>query len=196
MSDEQQPDVRWAPMEPKPRNRGRVWLIVGLVVAALVIVGVVLFFLLPRGDESAPGATATPKPSATATSTPTAEPTDSAEPTTPPVTAPPEPVDPTIEAFRGQVEAWLSDGARGLDIVASSTGQDALSAVTILQEDAQRLGGALPPSSIADQWRTAAEQYTQKLVDVRNAVSAPSDTTVSIAAAREALTELSALVGL
>ncbi|MEV4735661.1 MULTISPECIES: hypothetical protein [unclassified Microbacterium] len=191
MSDEQQPDVRWAPMEPKPRNRGRVWLIVGLVVAALVIVGVVLFFLLPRGDESAPGATATPTPSATATP---GDPTD--EPTTPPVTTAPEPVDPSVEAFRGQVEAWLSDGARGLDIVANSTGEDALSSVSILQEDAERLNGVLPPSSIADAWRDGVSTYSQNLVDVRSAVSAGTDASEALDAARSTLQSLATLVEL
>ena len=32
MTDDQQPELRWAPLPPKPRNRGRIWLIVGLVV--------------------------------------------------------------------------------------------------------------------------------------------------------------------
>jgi len=194
MSENTQPDLQWGPLEQKPRGRGRVWLIVGLVVAALVIVGVLLFFLLPRGGEPLPDASGTPSPSATGTPAPSQEPSE--EPTTPPVTTAPEPVDPTIEAFRGQVEAWLSDGARGLDIVAASTGQDALAAVTILQEDAQRLSGALPPSSIADTWRERAEEYGQKLAELRTAVSNQSDTAAPIDAARAALTSLSELVGM
>lgn len=194
MSENTQPDLQWGPLEQKPRGRGRVWVIVGLAVGALIVVGVLLFFLLPRGEEASPDAGATPSPSATATPDPSAEPSE--EPTTTPVTTAPEPVDPTIDAFRGQVEAWLSDGARGLDIVAASTGQDALAAVTVLQEDAQRLSGALSPSSIADMWRERAEEYSRKLAELRAAVSNQSDTAAPIDAARAALTSLSELVGM
>ena len=36
MTDEPQPELRWAPLEPAPSNRGRVWLIVGLGVPVIV----------------------------------------------------------------------------------------------------------------------------------------------------------------
>lgn len=192
MTDEQQPDVRWAPIEPKPRNRGRVWLIVGLVIAVLVIVGVLLFFLLPRDGAPTPEGSGSPTPSTTSSAP--GEPRD--DPTAPPVTEAPEPVDPTVEAFRGQVEAWLSDGARGLDIVASSSGEEALSSVGILQEDAERLSGVIPPSSIADEWRDGVSAYSQKLVDVRDAVSGGGDASAALDSARTALQDLSTLVGL
>ena len=80
MTDEPQPDLRWAPLEPKPRNRGRVWLIVGLVVAALVIVGVLLFFLLPRGESPTPGASGSPSPTASPSASPSMSPSASPTP--------------------------------------------------------------------------------------------------------------------
>nr|WP_314843673.1 hypothetical protein [uncultured Microbacterium sp.] len=202
MTDEQQPEVQWAPIEPKPKNPGRLWLIVGLVVAALVIVAVLLFFLLPRGESAAPGETASPTPSASATASATPAPTDSAapseepDPSMTPITTPPPVPDPSVDAFRGQVQGWLDDARTGLDIASETSGQDALSVIESLQADAQRLGETAAPSSIATEWQDAVGAYYQRLTDLRTAVSGGSDSGPAIDAARSAAEELRGLVGL
>lgn len=199
MSDEPQPELRWAPIEPKPSRAKRVWLIAGIVLAALIVAVIVFIALLPHGEKPDAEGTASPRPSASSTPTsspsPTAtvEPTD--EPTAPPVTEPPV-VDPSIDAFRGQVSGWLGDGGRGLDIVAGTTGQDALPVIDTLQEDAQRLSDAQPPTSISEQWYGGIGAYSQSLKDLRAAVSAGSGVSAAVHAARAELTNLQALVGL
>ncbi len=196
MSDEQQPDVRWAPIPPKPSNAKRVWLIVGLVVAALAIVGVLLFFLLPRGGAPDPGASGTPTPSSSPTASPTPTSTPIPEPSITPIDTPPPVVDPSIEAFRGQVGGWLGDAGRGLDIVAGSAGQDAIPVIDTLQEDAQRLSEAQPPSSIATQWSDGVADYMRKLSTLRSAVNGGTGISAAIDSARGAVQSLTALVGL
>lgn len=206
MTDEPQPDLRWAPLEPKPRNRGRVWLIVGLVVAALVIVGVLLFFLLPRGESPTPGASGSPSPSAspsassspstspspTATQTEVPPPTAAPEPSTP-VTTPPPVADPSVDAFRGQVRGWLDDALTGLQIASETSGQDATAVIESLQADAQRLGEIAPPGSIESAWGAAVDDYNQKLSALRSEATAG---TPSVDSARAAVNELRAVVGL
>ncbi|MFK4853256.1 hypothetical protein ACI3KT_16585 [Microbacterium sp. ZW T6_19] len=201
MTDEQQPELRWAPIEPKPRNSRRMWLIIGLVVAALVVAGVVLFFVLNQNGNPDAEGTASPSPSTSATSTamPSPSPSGSVEPTTEPTTpvqTEPPVVDPSVEAFRGQVSGWLGDGGRGLDIVAESSGQDALPVIDTLQEDAQRLSDAQPPASILEQWYGGIDAYSQKLKELRSAVSAGSGVSGAVDAARTELASLKALVGL
>lgn len=191
---EQQPEVRWAPIEPKPKNRGGVWLIVGLVVAALVIVAVLLFFLLPRDGGAQPGATDSPTPGTSATASPS--PSASADETPDPVLTPPAPVEPTIEVFREQVSGWLTDAPQGLDIIAGSSGQDSLSVVDSLVQDAQRLSDAQPPSSIDPQWRDGVTAYTQRLTELRTAVSAGENSSAAVDAARSAVQNLRGVVGL
>lgn len=199
MSDEPQPELRWAPIEPKPSRAKRVWLTAGIVLAALIVAVIVFIALLPHGEK--PDAEGTPSPRPTSSSTPTSSPSPTAtveptdEPTAPPVTEPPV-VDPSIEAFRGQVSGWLGDGGRGLDIVAGASGQDALPVIDTLQEDAQRLSDAQPPTSISEQWYGGIDAYSQKLKDLRSAVSAGSGVSPAVDAAREALTNLRTLVGL
>jgi len=199
MSDEQQPELRWAPIPPKPSRKGRVWLIVGLVIAALVVAGVVLFFVLnQRGKPDAEG-TASPSPSASASESPSPTPTATAEPTTEPtepVQTEPPVVDPNIETFRSQVSGWLGDAGRGLDIVAGASGQDALSVVDTLQQDAQRLSDAQPPTSILEQWYSGVGVYSDELATLRSAVSAGSGVTAAVEDARAALANLKAIVGL
>lgn len=193
MTDEQQPELRWAPLPPKPSNTGRIWLIVGLIVAALVVVGVLLFFLLPRGASPEPGASGTPTPSGTpsATATPTQEPTD------PPVQTEAPPVaDPSVEAFRSQVSGPLQDAGQGLDIAAGSSGQDAVAVVDSLQLDAQRLSDTPPPSSIAAPWRDGLQAYSQSLTALSDALSEGSDSAAALTDARAALKTLTDLVGL
>ncbi|MDZ4046050.1 MAG: hypothetical protein U1E32_09770, partial [Rhodoglobus sp.] len=104
--DEPQPELRWAPLPPPPKTAGRVWLLVGLVVAGLAIVGALLFFLLPRG--AAPSPTDSPSPSPSASANPSQTPSSSPAPEpgqTPQVTAPPV-VDPSVEVFRERVSGW------------------------------------------------------------------------------------------
>lgn len=199
MSDEQQPELRWAPIPPKPSRKGQVWLIVGLVLAALIVSIIVFISLLPHGEEPDAEGTASPSPSASASSSPaptasaTAEP--STQPTAPVETEPPV-VDPSVEAFRGQVSGWLGDAGRGLDIVAGASGQDALPVIDTLQQDAQRLSDAQPPASILEQWYGGISAYSQKLQDLRSAVSAGSGVSGAVDAARTELAALKALVGL
>ncbi|CAH0129170.1 hypothetical protein SRABI76_00253 [Microbacterium oxydans] len=194
---EQQPDVRWAPIPPKPSNRGRIWLIVGLSVLALVIVGALLFFLLPRGGTPDPGASesasASPSPSASATASPSA--TAAPEPTGP-VETPPPAADPSIEQFRGQVEVWLTSAPTGLDIVAETSGSEALGIMDTLQQDAQRLAESLAPSSISSEWYDSVSAYSKRLVELRAAVSQGSSTAAPIEAARSAVQELRRIAGL
>ncbi|KQR49544.1 hypothetical protein ASF87_12490 [Microbacterium sp. Leaf161] len=207
MTDEPQPDLRWAPLEPKPRNRGRVWLIVGLVVAALVIVGVLLFFLLPRGESPTPGASGSPSPSASPSASPSMspsasptpiqteipQPTAAPEPTTP-ITTPPPAADPSVDAFRGQVRGWLDDALTGLQIVSETSGQDATAVIANLQADAQRLGETAPPSSIESAWGAAVNDYNQTLSALRSDAAAGTPTDVD--SARSAANALRDIVGL
>lgn len=196
---EQPPELRWAPNEPKPRNRGRLWLIVGLVVAALVIAGVLLFLLFPRGGSPEPTASASPTPSATTPpatpATPSAEPEPTAVPTAPVVTPPPV-VDPTVEAFRDQVAPRLNDALRGLDIVAGASGQDAVSVVDTLRADVQQLSETPPPSSIQAQWLESLSAYSDRLAELHSAVSAGSETAGAVDEARSAAQNVRSVVGL
>lgn len=196
--DEQQPELRWAPLPPPPKKTGKVWLIIGLVVVALAIVGALLFFLLPRGDEPSPTDTTspTPTPSASATPTPTPTPTSSAEPTVPPNATPPPVTDPSLEVFRERVSGWLNDGPRGLDIIAGASAQDALPVVDTLQQDAQRLSDAQPPSSLDQKWREGVSAYADRLTKLRAAITAESGVPAAIDAARSSVEALRSMVGL
>jgi hypothetical protein len=200
--EEPQPELRWAPLPPQPKRTGRVWLIVGLSVAALAIVGVLLFMLLPRGDSPTPSGSASPTPTATATTTPTQTPTATPTATTPPAPEPtpvltqPPATDPTIEVFRGQVSGWLNDAPRGLDIIAGASGQDALPVVDTLQQDAQRLSDAQAPSSIASKWQDGVADYAQRLAQLRTAITNDSGVPAAVDAARKSVNGLRSLVGL
>jgi hypothetical protein len=202
--EEPQPELRWAPLPPQPKRAGRVWLIVGLSVAALVIVGLVLFFLLPRGESPTPSESASSTPSASATATPSATPaptptstaTTAPEPEPTPVLTQPPATDPTIEVFRGQVSGWLNDAPRGLDIIAGASGQDALPVVDTLQQDAQRLSDAQAPSSIASPWQDGVADYAQRLIQLRTAITNDSGVPAAVDAARKSANGLRSLVGL
>lgn len=204
MTDEPQPELRWAPLEPAPSNRGRVWLIVGLVVAVLVIAGVLLFFLLPRGDSPAPGASGSPSPTASPSETPsmtpsptpseteTPQPTAEPEPTMTPITTPPPVADPSVDAFRSQVQGRLDDALTGLEIVGETSGQDAVSVVESLQADAQVLSETAAPSSVEAAWGEALATYAQRLTELR----ADTGSAGAIDSARGAANDLRATVGL
>lgn len=214
MTDEQQPELRWAPLPPKPSNRGRIWLIVGLTVAALVVAAVLLLFLLPRGGAAEPGATGSPSPSpsasvsptptATATATPspspsettTAAPTPTPDPTMTPITTPPPPADPSVGVFRDSVQGWLDDALTGLDIVSGTSGQEAVDVIDTLQNDAQRLSEAAPPASIESDWHASVAAYAQALSDLRSAAAAGGDTSGAASSALSAADGVRSLVGL
>lgn len=197
MTDEQQPELRWAPIEPKPRNSRRMWLIIGLVVAALVVAGVVLSFVLNQNGNPDAEGTASPSPStsATPTSTPAVSATPTDEPTAPVVSEPPA-ADPDLGAFRDQVSVWLESAPTGLDIVSGSSGQDALQVIDTLQEDAQRLSDAQPPSSILEQWHSGVGAYADSLTALRTAVSNGAGIQEALEIARADVQNLNGIVGL
>ena len=200
MSDEQQPRAEWIFPEPKQSNTGRIWLIVGLSVLALAIVGVLLFIFLPRDGEASPTPsptvtrTATPTPTPTPTPKPTSTPTT--EPTTAPETTPPPVPDPDTATFAAQVQPRLDDASTGLSIASGSSGQDAAQVIETLQQDAGRLSGAAAPSSISSAWYEAVGQYSARLGELRGAFEGGGDTQSAMDATAAALQELRALVGL
>lgn len=200
MSDQPQPDLRWAPMPPRRTRRGRAWIVVTLVFLALLAAAVLVFFLIPRDSGPRPGSSTSPTPSPSATATATATPTPtivpSEEPSGEPIETSPPPADPTIDAYREQVRGWLTDAVRGLDIVANAGGPDALPVVDTLQEDAQRLSDAPPPSAISEKWRNGLSTYSEKLSGLRSALSTESGVPAAVDAARAAVQNLRSLVGL
>ena len=197
MSD-QKPEAVWVfPEEPKKRG-GRIALIIGLVVAALVVAGVVALFLIPRGDGT-PTPTASPSASRTAAPTPAPSPTATTVPSdlpTAPATTPPPVPDPSVDAFRGQVQPRLDDASTGLELVQSQSGDAAVQVVDSLQNDAQNLAGQPAPSAIATQWGEAVNTYAAKLQSLRSAYSGGSDPSGALEDAKAALAQLRSLVGL
>lgn len=196
MTDEKQPDLRWAPNDPAPTSRWRIWLIVGLIAAGLAVAVVLVLLLLPRDGSPAPEGSPSASPSATATATPTAEPTTEPEPSATPVTTPPPVADPTLDAFREQVRGYLDDALTGLDIASGMSGQDAAGVVETLQADAQRLSEIPPPGSVSTAWEDALVNYAQRLNDLRSAVDAGGSTGQAVDAARASSETLRTIVGL
>lgn len=206
MSDEQRPRAEWIFPEQKKSNKGRVWLIIGLSVLAVAIVGALLFFLLPRGGEPEPSptptdsASATPTPTATATPTPTPTATPTATPTVAPTqepeTTPPPVPDPDIPTFATLVQPRLDDASTGLSIAAESGGEEAAQVVDSLQQDAGRLSDAAAPSSISSAWYESVGQYNARLGELRSAIESGADAQGAVDAAAAALQNLRALVGL
>lgn len=194
MSDEHQPEAVWVFPEKKS-NKGRIWLIVGLVIAVVLIVAALLFFLLPRAENPQPSAS--PSPSQTSTSTPTPSPSASAEPepSTTPITTPPPAPDPDLSTFTDQVRPRLDDAVRGLDLISDNMDVGA-QIVDSLQQDAGVLSGAATPRSLADDWSAAAADYAGSLSELREAFDNGSDPQDSLDASRTSLGKLRALVGL
>ncbi|GAA5148644.1 hypothetical protein GCM10025768_10610 [Microbacterium pseudoresistens] len=192
-----EPEIRWEFAEEKRRGP-RVALITALILAVLVVVAVLVFFLIPRGgdtpaptDSPSASASATPTTSPSPTATTPPSPTPTSEPTTPP--APPVP-DPELGVFRDKVTPRLTDADTGLTMIASASGEEARQFVDQLQEDAQRLAGAVPPSSIADAWHSALGTYADSLSQLRSA-AASGDASGAVDGARQALNGLVALLG-
>lgn len=199
MSDEQQPRAEWVFPEEEKSNKGRAWLIVGLVFAALVIIGAVLFFAIPRDEIPGPDASTTPSASATSTpsATPSADPSasPSAEPSAPITTPPPVP-DPDMATFVGQVQPWLDDAVTGLGMAADMSGPEAAQIVDSLQGDANRLSGVVAPSSISTNWYDGVSKYAGALSELRAATDAGENPRASLDTASAALQELRTMVGL
>lgn len=197
MSDEQQPRPEWIFPEEKKSNKGRIWLIVGLSALALAIIGVLLFFLIPRDGEPAP----TTSPSASATTTPTSTPSPTATatsaptPTTEPAPTQPPVPDPDLDTFRGQVQPRLDDATRGLQLVKDNMDLGA-QIVDSLQNDAAALSDTPAPSSISGDWSDAVSQYASKLGELRAAYDNGTDLQAPLDAAGSALQKVRALVGL
>lgn len=175
-----------------PSNRGRIGLIIGLMVVLVVIVVVFLFLLLPRATAPTPGATSTATPSSTPTSIPTPTPTP---PSPSPVASPPPPSEPDLVLFRDRMTPLLDDAATGLGFVAESgTPEDVAAIVEQLQIDAQRMSEAIPPSSLAVSWPEAVSAYGSRL-DALRAAGAGSESAAALEAARERLEDLRNLLG-
>ncbi|MGN7964686.1 hypothetical protein ACTJKK_01280 [Microbacterium sp. 22179] len=196
MSNAPQPELRWAPIPPKPKNRARIWIIIGSVILALAIVAALLWFFLLRGETPDGAPSPSPSSSETASPSPSGEPDPGAsenpseEPGTPPVAPAPD-----LSAFVAQVQPRLDDGVRGLDMLAQLSGQDAVGVVDQLQQDAQRLAETTPPTSISDSWFTAVSEYSAALSEVRSAAESGGSTTDSVTTARERLQALRGLLG-
>ena len=199
MSDEQQPRPEWIFPEEKKSNKGRIWLIVGLSALALAIIGVLLFFLIPRDGEPAPttspSATATTTPTPTSTPSPTATATSAPTPTTEPAPTQPPVPDPDLDTFRGQVQPRLDDATRGLQLVKDNMDLGS-QIVDSLQNDAAALSDTPAPSSISGDWSDALSQYASKLGELRAAYDNGTDPQAPLDAAGGALQKVRALVGL
>lgn len=196
---------------PKKNSSWKVWLISGLAAIALAIVVVFLVFVLPNGlqpegtpsptasasgsPSSTPTPTTTPTPTATPTPTPTPTPEPTVEPTEPSAPEPPAP-DPDLDAFAGQVQPRLDDGATGLQYAAESGGEQAATDIGFLRADAEVLSDTPPPSSIAADWSNSVSNYLTALDNLQNAYRGGSDLAGAQSAASSALQTLRDLVGL
>ncbi|WP_193598490.1 hypothetical protein [Microbacterium sp. YJN-G] len=196
---EPQPEYVWAYSDEKPR-RGRVWLIIGLSVAAIAIAAVVfgLFFRpgTPGAEPSAtpsPSATASPAPTSSPSATPTPTPTPTASPT--PVTAPPPPADPDLATFRDKVTPVLETAATGLGYARDEGGMAAMQDIMLLQQDAERLSDTVAPSSIESRWSSAVHDYAQALETLRSAYERGQDVRDAEQSATRALELLGSIVG-
>lgn len=197
MSDEQ-PRPEWIFPEEKKSNRGRIWLIVGLSVLALAIVGALLFFLLPREGAPAPSPSPTASstaPSPTPTSEPTPTPTSVPTSTSEPVPSQPPVADPDMDVFVEKVRPRLDDGVRGLQLVRDNMDLGA-QIVDSLQNDAAVLSDTPAPSAISSDWSNAVVDYASKLSALRSAYDNGSDPQAPLDAAGTALQQLRAVAGL
>lgn len=189
MTDDGRPTAQWAPLSPAPNNRRRVWLIVGLAVAAIVIVALVLFFLLPRNDDTATTPSASPSPTSSTSEspgTPEPSPTSSGEPS--PTPAPTE-LDPAAQRIDDQLGEALSE----LDAISSESPDVAVGIVGELQDAAQRLSDSLPGAGIDDAYEEV-QAYSAALDRLRGALTSGGDVSAALDSARDALAELRAVV--
>lgn len=193
---EPQPEYVWAFPDEKPK-RGRVWLIVMLVIVALAIAaGLFWLFLRPGSPVAGPTSSATaseslaPTASPTQTSSPTPSPTVSSTTSPDPVQTAPPPVGPDLSAFKAQVSPVLADGAKGLGIAADSGSVEAAQTIDLLQQDAGRLSDTPAPVSISQSWSDGVGAYANALEKLRAAYEGGSTGDRESAAARDALAKL------
>ncbi|MBS1672481.1 MAG: hypothetical protein JSS74_00760 [Actinobacteria bacterium] len=185
MSEQPQPEAVWVFPEDKKKGRGgRIALTIGLVVLALVAIGVVALFLIPRDDRPAVAPTSSPS----STPTPSAAPTTASPVPTAAPTVAPTPEVPDIAAFRDQVGFRIVTAGEGLDLIAQ--GQDPQGTVTKLQGDAQRIADVAAPTSIEQGWSAALQDYMAAL----DALSLNPADAAALAKARGAVAELTALL--
>jgi cytoskeletal protein RodZ len=187
MTDEQQPELRWAPVEPRPRNRGRVWLIIGLIVAAIVIVGVLLFFLIPRSEQPAPpesSPSSSPSPSAGTTTSPSASPSED-----------PTPVEtvPALNEAAQQIDDRLVNALSDLDYVSGASRDSAASVLAELQDGAQRISDSLPGAGVTDGY-DAVSAYSRALKAASDTIASGGDPQSDLNAAARAIEDLRALL--
>ncbi|SJN30632.1 hypothetical protein FM104_07065 [Microbacterium esteraromaticum] len=187
-----QPEYVWAYSDEKPR-RGRVWLIVGLAVVAVLIATVAFWLFLRPGAPSADPTTTT---SATPTAIPSASSTPPMTPEPAPVETPPTPPEPDLSGFREQVRPWLDDALTGLSFLTDSGPEEAASIVDSLRGDAQRLADAQVPASIGTDWQDHLTAYSQHLEVLRTAVSSGADSADAMVSARASVEALRAVAGL
>lgn len=198
---EPQPEYVWAFPDEKPA-RSRMWLVVGLVVAAIVVAAAVFLAFLRPWETRQPTASASPtnssSPSPTASAapsaTPTPSPTSSASPSPVPTATPPAPSDPALPVFRGKVQPLLDDAATGLTYAQDATGEEGVQIADQLREDAGRLSDTVAPQSIASQWGARVQDYGRALDALRTAFAQGGSTGAALTGARSALRELNDLV--
>jgi cytoskeletal protein RodZ len=199
-----EPEYVWSFPPEQKRRPGRVWLIVGLSVAAVAVAVALFLLFLPRSAPvSQPTDTPSPTTSPTSTETPTATPTPTPAPTSttsptpssPPATSPP-PADPGLPVFRDKVRPVLTDADTGLRMLGSMSGQDAVQIVDQLRQDAERLSDMVAPSSISSAWRTRTDAYLSALSQLQSAYADGASTDAPMKSTLSAEKSLKQLVGL
>lgn len=192
MSDEQQPRAQWIFSEQKKSNKRRTWLIVGLSVLVVAIIGIVLLIVIPRNDEAAPHTSeSTPPPTPSMTSTTEPEP----DPSLTPMTTPPPAPDPDLSTFTIQVQPRLDDAVRGLNLLADNMDVGA-QIIDSLQQDAEVLSDSMAPRSISDDWSAKVGEYSGRLGELRSTIDGGDGSYSALNAATVSLHELRLLVGL
>ncbi|MEV7620321.1 hypothetical protein AB0N59_09275 [Microbacterium sp. NPDC089321] len=208
---EPQPEYVWAFPEETPR-RSRMWLMIGLAVAAIAVATAVVLAVVRPWEtaaepsssstvsptpsvppSSSPSASPTPLTSPTPSSTPTPAPsTEPPAPTSPP--APPAPSDPALPVFRDKVQPRLDDAATGLTYAQDASGEEGVQIADQLRDDAGRLSDVVPPTSIARAWRAGVQDYAQALDALRAAFAQGGSTSSQISTARAKLAALNDLI--
>lgn len=205
MSGERQPEYIWD-FGRRRRHPGRVWLIVGLTAAAIAIAAALfMMFGLPHmtgGSLSRPVPTSSEVPSAAPAVTPSATPTQTSPATPPPTHTPepapappsPAPADPGLADFRNKVAPVLEAAKTGLAYAREEGGMAAMQDVMLVQQDAERLTESVAPSSVAQRWADAVEDYARTLEALRSAYERGQDAASADRAATAALNRLNDIV--
>lgn len=205
---EPQPEYVWVFPPERRRNTGRIWLIIGLSVAAIAIAAVAVWFFFRPGSattdpspspttsvSASPSPAPSPTAGSTATPTPTPSPGTSSPPSATDGPTPPRPSDPTLAAFRQEVEPVLDSAETGLRYAREDGGMSAMQDVMLLQDDANRLSEKVAPASIASRWSSALSAYSRSLEPLRAAYERGEDASAEDAAASTALARLNDVIG-